>query len=250
MTTCAFATTCWDRDWKDILLAPNYLSDLQIGNHLFDFQDRFLVINNVKDLSLVKKAADRWVSNGVLTRYVVVDDIVEEMLSFFSLKRSDFRLGSNASEYGCVNPDWVYYNALGPLSAIFCADTDYLLYQTGDVFLDKKVSWIKKAIRLMEKNRNIKVANLVWNNCYQEAKKESYRKSWNFYYADSGFSDQQFLVKLEDFRTPMYGEIREDSSHFPRGDVFEKRVFSFMKNRGWERIVFRRGSYTHQNVDG
>ena len=100
----------------------------------------------------------------------------------------------------------------------------------------------------MEKEPRIKVANPTWNGKYKEAKKESYRTTWNFYRAKEGFSDQLFLVKKADFCHPIYGEILSDSMHYPRGDVFEKRVFSYMKNRGWERIVYRHGSYTHENV--
>ena len=64
----------------------------------------------------------------------------------------------------------------------------------------------------------------------------------------NGFSDQQFLVNIKDFKKQIYNEIRTDSYHFPRGDVFERRVFSFMKNNGWERIIFRHGSYIHENI--
>ncbi|HSX11772.1 MAG TPA: hypothetical protein VLF94_08665, partial [Chlamydiales bacterium] len=159
----------------------------------------------------------------------------EDVLSFFNLKRSDFN-------------EWQYYNALAPLSAIYHCQSDYLLYVTGDVYLKKPVDWIPKTLRCMEKKPNFKVGNLVWNEQWAEARRESFRSTWNFLVAKEGFSDQMFLVRRDDFRAPIYGEIRDDGSHYPRGDVFEKRVFSFMKNRGWERIIFRRGSYTHENV--
>ena len=84
---------------------------------------------------------------------------------------------------------------------------------------------------------------------YLEAKKESYKKKKDFYLAKHGFSDQCFLIKVEDFQKPIYNESRSDSSHFPGGEVFEKRVFSFMKNHGWERITFRHGSYIHKSFD-
>ena len=245
--TVTFATSCWEKDWRTILLSSDYLKLRQIGNHLFPFSERILVINNVLDLETVKKAALEKVKEGVLTRFVIAEELAEEALLHFQLKRSDFRLGPDASLYEGVNPDWIYYNALGPLIAIYAAQSKYLLYQTGDVFLESPVSWIEKALSRMEKKPNYKVANLIWNGKAHEAKREAYRKEWNFYISKEGFSDQMFLVKTRDFLQPIYGEIREDSSHFPRGDVFEKRVFSYMKNRGWERITFRGGQYTHQN---
>jgi hypothetical protein len=78
-------------------------------------------------------------------------------------------------------------------------------------------------------------------------KRESYRKNGPFYVARQGFSDQQFLLKASRFRQPFYREIRPDASHYPRGDVFEKRLFCAMKNRGWERLIYSKGSYTHAN---
>lgn len=226
-----FATCCWERDWRQILLDPDYLAVRQIGNHRFPFVERLLIINNVADLEAVKRAAQAKVDAGVLTRYIVAEDI----LPFFGLKRGDFN-------------EWQYYNALAPLNAIYHCQTDYLLYLTGDVYLKQSVEWIPQALRFMEKRPEVKVANLTWNENYPEAKKESYRGTWNFFVADEGFSDQMFLVRRNDFRAPIYSEVRADGAHYPRGDVFEKRVFSYMKNRQWERITFRRGSYTHKNI--
>ncbi|HSX10183.1 MAG TPA: hypothetical protein VLF94_00485, partial [Chlamydiales bacterium] len=113
-----FATACWERDWRLILLDPDYLAVRQIGNHQFPFREKLLIINNVKDLEAVKAAAQAQIDAGVLTRYVVAEDV----LSFFNLKRSDFN-------------EWQYYNALAPLSAIYHCQSDYLLYVTGDVYL-------------------------------------------------------------------------------------------------------------------
>lgn len=226
-----FATACWERDWKHILLDPDYLEKKQIAYQSHEFSEKLLIINNVENLSEVKKAADRLVARGVITRYVVAEDV----LGFFGLKKGDFN-------------EWQYWNALAPLNAIYYATGDYLLYLTGDVYLKRPVKWIDAAVRWMEKDSNKKVANLVWNERLDEAKKESWRQSWNFYVSKNGFSDQMFLVKRDDFRRPIYSEVRVDGAHFPRGDVWEKRVFSYMKNRGWERITFKGGSYTHENI--
>jgi hypothetical protein len=229
--TVTFATSCWEKDWRLLLLDPDYLAQRQIGHHRFPFAEKLLVINNVIDKEAVQKAAEKKVEEGVLTRYVFAENI----LPFFSLSRSDFN-------------EWQYYNALAPLAAIYHGRSDYLLYLTGDVYLKKPIDWIAAAVRFMEKKKSVKVANLLWNDKYEEAKREAYRRTWNFFVAKEGFSDQMFLVRTKEFRAPIYNEMRKDAAHYPRGDVFEARVFSFMKNRGWERITFRRGSYTHENV--
>ena len=223
-----FATSCWEKDWRLILLTPDYLKVKQIAHHCYPFSEKLLVINNVENLEQVKQIAQEKVDQGILTRYVVAADI----LSHFDLKRADFN-------------EWQYYNAIAPLTAILEASSEYLLYLTGDVYLEKPVHWIQKAIRFMQKESDIKVANLNWNDKYREAKKESYRRTWNFFVANQGFSDQLFLVKKGDFDAPIYGQVRADGAHYPRGDVFEKRVFSFLKNQGFRRITYRHGSYTH-----
>jgi hypothetical protein len=238
-----FATTVWERDWKYILLDKDYLEKKQIEYQNFPFAQKLLVINNVCNIRDVRAAAEEKVREGVLTEWIEADQIAEKVFSFFQLKRSDFQPDTQSG----VNADWVYYNALGPLTALYLARSPYFLYLTGDVRLDRNINWIEKTLRFMNNNPKYKVANLVWNDRYDEARKESYARNWHFYFAKEGFSDQMFLVRTEEFRQPIYGEIRIDSHHYPRGDVWEKRVYSYMKNRGWERLIYRRGSYYHEN---
>lgn len=228
-----FVTSCWEQDWKHLLLTPSYLATDQIQNQCYPFTRKILVINNVKDLEAVKAAAETKIQEGVLTEYKVADASV---LARFGLTARDFE------------NDWQRYNAIAPLTAIDASSTDYLLYLTGDVFLPKPVRWMEKAIAAFERKASFKVANLIWNEAYLEVKKEAYRRTWNFFVAREGFSDQFFFVRTKEFQAPIFGEIRSDSHHYPRGDVFEKRVFSYMKNRQWERITYRHGSYTHQNI--
>ena len=247
LPSVTFATSCWERDWKQILLDPHYLAQRQIANHLFPFAEKLLVINNVSDLPTVQAAAQKKIDEGVLTRYVIAEQIAKETLGFFQLMREDFRAGPDARRYQDVNSDWIYYNSIAPLSAIYSAQSDYLLYMTGDVRLDEPVDWVAQALGLMEKKPLYKVANLTWFHRYEEAKRESFCKRKGFYVSKRGFSDTMFLVKKSDFRAPIYGVIREDANHYPRGDVFEKRVFSTMQNQGWLRITYSKGTYIHEH---
>ena len=236
-----FATSCWEKDWNFILKDPFYLKIKQIENHNFEFKEKMLIINNVKDVEEVSHHAKSKVKDNILTNYYIAKDFEEEVLEFFKLKKEDFRASKGYKD------EWVFYNAIGVLTAIYLCKTPYFLYHTGDSFLEDKIDWIPKAIELMEKKKKYKVANLSWNHKYKEAEKESYKKKGDFFVAKQGFSDQLFLVKTKDFKRPIYSEIRDDSHHFPRGDVFEKRVFSFMKNRRWKRITYRHGSYIHNS---
>ncbi len=243
MPTVSFATACWERDWRKILLTSDYLSELMIGHHQFGFGEKLLVINNVNNLDEVAAAAQKKIDEGVLTRYIIASDVADQ-----AFKQIDLRPDDLVSTDPSIPSSWLYYNALAPLAAIFAARGEFLLYHTGDVFMKKPVSWIEQALLLMQDNPLYKVANLTWNDRLDEVAKESigYRK--RFYVSDSGFSDQQFLIRRSDFLSSIYREIRPDASHYPRGDVFEKRIFCAMKNRGWLRLTYAKGSYTHENI--
>jgi len=239
-----FATACYEKDWKDLLLNSSVLVEM-INNNMFFFEKKMLIINNVFDTDAVLNEAKK---KQFLTDIIIADSISMEVMSFFQLEKKDFTTDKSANYYEGVDNDWIYYNALAPLSAIYSCKTDYLLYMTGDVRLEKPVDWIKKAIYYLEKYPKCKVANLIWNNKKKEVKAQSYKRNRYFFFAKEGFSDQMFLIKTKNFQKPIYHEIREDASHFPRGDVFEKRVFSYLKNRKLERIIFRKGSYLHEDT--
>ncbi len=238
-----FATTCWEKDYK-ILLEEGYLDQL-IKSHSFSFDRKILIINNVKHPEEVISLATERVKDGSITDFYLALEHQKEILSFFQLTRKDFTLGDDREKYPGLSDDWVFYNALGPMAALYFLSTEYILYQTGDVALSGSCQWIDKAIHFLEKYPEVKIANLVWNHQLDEVKREAYRKKSSFYLAKEGFSDQMFLGKREDLRAPILSQIREDAAHFPRGDVFEKRIFSYMKNHGWQRITYKRGSYIH-----
>jgi hypothetical protein len=145
-----------------------------------------------------------------------------------------------------VAREWLYYNARAPLTAIWTTKTPYLLYQTGDVFLPQPCSWIDQALGLMETVPQVKVANLVWNRQFDEARREAVSSLRSFYLSKQGFSDQMFLVPTPLFRQPIYYlQNPSETTQFPRGEVFEKRVYLFMKKASWWRITYQRGSYCH-----
>lgn len=238
-----FATCVYEKDWKQILLDKDYLEKKQISNHLFPFDQKVVVINNIQDYEPVIEVCQKKVDQGLLTDFVIVKDRVQEVLEFFGLKKSSF----TSYDSTIKSDDWIFNNSIAPLTAIYSCKTDYLLYHTGDAFLAKPVSWIEKAIELLEKKEKFKVANLSWNENYQEVEKESYKRKKDFFLAKRGFSDQLFLVKREDFQKPIYGSLRKEAAHYPWGELFEKRVFSHMLEFGWERIIYSKGSYTHEN---
>jgi hypothetical protein len=243
-----FATSCFQENWKEILLKKDYFKERVIQNHCYNFDKKILILNNFEDEEVLQEAifhAKNFVKEGVITNYFLAKDYTENMLDAFSLKRDDFKAYDDNEDY-VVSDDWVFYNALGPLISIYLCDCDYILHVTSDVYLEEKISWIEKAITLLEKRSHYFIANLAWNNKLNEVKDESYSLTKNFYVSDMGFSDQMFLAKTELLKKSIYNNVFETDVNFPRGSVFEKRVYCFMKKQQLDRITYRLGSYIHK----
>jgi hypothetical protein len=232
MQSTTFITNCWENDW-DIMLKTNFLKNKILRND-WEFTNKTLLINNVKDRQEVEGYAKKMVDAGVLTNYFFVEDHIDEALERFQLSKEALGRG--------------YYYSNHELVGVYLCDTDYLLYYTGDTWLDQKTPWIAPAITAMEKNTNYKVANPIWNRKDEEAKKEATSEIENFY-VGFGFSDQCFLVKTKDFKAPIYNETNPLSERYPKygGETFEKRVDSWMRNHNFLRLTFKHGYYLHED---
>lgn len=232
MGSVTFSTSCWEQDW-DILLKSRFLEN-KITRNGYDFTKKVLIINNVKNRGEVKGYAEKALSSGVITDYFFVEDYIDKALSFFQLSKE--ALGK------------AYYYSNHELVSVYLCQTDYLLFYTGDTYLEKTTPWVAPALAELEGNSDYKVANLVWNNRYEEAKRESQSEIGDFY-VGFGFSDQCFLVRKKDFRAPIYTENHPASERYPEygGETFEKRVDSWMRNHNYLRLTFRKGSYVHSD---
>lgn len=227
-----FFTSCWAKDWE-ILLKTHYLEN-KIARNAYEFTDKVLMINNVFDREEVSRYAEKAVAGGVITGFFFVEDYIDEALSFFKLSKEVLGRG--------------YYYSNHELASIYLCQTDYLLFYTGDTWLDKTTPWVTPALAELEKNGDYKVANPVWNKRYDEARRESSFEVEAFY-VGFGFSDQCFLVRTADFRAPIYNEVNSASERYPLygGETFEKRVDSWMRNHCYLRLTYKWGSYVHED---
>jgi hypothetical protein len=232
MRSTTVITNCWENDWE-ILLKTNFLKNKILRND-WEFTKKTLLINNVKDRLEVEEYAKKMVDRGVLTNYFFVEDHINAALESFQLTKEALGKG--------------YYYSNHELVGVYLCDTDYLLYFTGDTWLDKKTEWIAASLNEMEKNQNYKVANLIWNRKDDEAKKESTSEIEDFY-VGFGFSDQCFLIRTKDFKAPIYNETNPLSERYPKygGETFEKRVDSWMRNHNFLRLTFKHGYYLHED---
>ncbi len=228
-----FETKCWENDWEFLLKTDRLARTIERCR--FDFAKRTLFINNVRDPGKVSSYADKLVSSGVLTDFRIVGDHEREALEFFELSKASLGAG--------------YVYSIAELVSIYLCQTEFLLHFSGDAMPAAAVPWIGLALARFAGDERVKVANLTWNHDYAEAERESFAADDDFF-VGYGFSDQNYLVRTSDFRSPaVYGETHEASARYPAygGELFEKRVDSWMRNRGHHRLTYRHGSYVHKN---
>lgn len=228
-----FETKVYENDWH-YLLKENYLEGLIVRCN-YEFDKKVLLINNVIDKNEVIKYASRKVEEGVIDKFYLVDDFADEALNFFNISKDSFKGG--------------YYYSIAELVSIYLCDTKYLLHFSSDSYIEKnQINWIEKAINIFKERDNVIVANPTWNFAYNEAKTEAISEIDNFYLG-YGFSDQCYLIKTNVFKNKIYNEIHNESERYPKygGELFEKRVDSYMRNHGLYRITSKEIGYIHKN---
>ena len=227
-----FETKCWEKDWQHLLLTDRLAA--MAKRNCYPFAERVLMINNVADYKHVCASAERAVQEGYITRYVVVEEYAKEVLDFFGLTREAFGRG--------------YYFSIAELVSIYLCKTEFLLHYSSDAIAAHSTDWLPASITLFDHDPRVRVANLTWNNCFQEAQKHSMEENDNFYIG-FGFSDQCYLIRPADFRARIYTEQHPASARYPgyAGELFEKRVDSWMRNHNFLRATYRHASYLHIN---
>lgn len=231
-TTVTFETKCWENDWE-LLLRTNLIKTM-IDRNNFAFEKRVLIINNVKDTEKVKYYAQKLIDKKILTNFYLAKDFEKDVFDFFQISKESLGKG--------------YVYSIAELVGIYTCQTDYLLHFSSDAILYKKTDWIQSAIKCFEKDYKCKMATLTWNKKYQEAKNESFAQDGDFFIG-YGFSDQMYLIKTADFRQPIYCFYHPSSDRYPKygGELFEKRVDSWMRTHEFHRYVHKLSSYQHKN---
>ncbi len=198
----------------------------------YDFDRRVLYINNVKNRQKVLACAEKYRQKREIDDIIFTDDIAESCLGHFGMTEESFRGG--------------YWYSIQELCGILNCGTKYLLHMTGDSIITTAVDWINPAIERMEKDASVFVANPngdprdVMENLVEEEKD---------FYRGYGFSDQCYLIRADDFKRNIYNETHEASKRYPSygGELFEKRVDSYMRNHGLFRLTSKAAMYRHQN---
>ncbi|QWD60370.1 hypothetical protein [Polynucleobacter sp. MWH-UH35A] len=234
LMTITFETKVWENDWEIMLKTDRIRKMIERCHH--SFEEKILYINNVSDLDVVKRAADRLVSEQIISKYIVVSEYAETALEFFSLSKEKMGKG--------------YYYSIAELVSIYLTNTKHLLHFSSDSIIAPRTrkDWLTVGINTLDSNPQVKVFNLIWNKKYKEAARESeFEDQDNFY--GNGFSDQMYLVRASDFKDAIYEYDHPDAARYPAygGELFEKRVYSWLRHHNYLRATYKHGSYLHQN---
>lgn len=229
-----FETKVWEKDWDLIMKTPCLRRTIKRCGDLLS--KRVLYINNVKNEQRVIKAANQLISKGVIDRWILVEDYAEQALSYFNLSKEKLGVG--------------YYYSIAELVSIYLCDTKYLLHFSGDATVLKGAAqdWLAQGIKILEDNQHVAVFNLAWTNELESIRTESENEDKNFFYG-YGFSDQMYLIRVADYKQKIYEYYNVASERYPKfaGELFEKRVDSWMRESQLLRATYKHGNYLHEN---
>ncbi len=229
-----FETKCYEKDYEFVLRGRRLKES--IGNCGHPFEKKILIINNIESRSMVEGLAGQKVCEKIIDEFYFVEDYRDEVLRHFDLTVESFRGG--------------YYYSISELTAIYLCQTPYLLHFSSDSAMEKKYSedWISDAVSVMEKESRYICANPCWNGKFTEAAGESAGR-FGKWYVGHGFSDQCYLIPVSVFKGRIYSESHPASERYPEygGELFEKRVDSYMRNHDKYRLTHMEANYRHRN---
>jgi hypothetical protein len=106
-----------------------------------------------------------------------------------------------------------------------------------------------EACKILEEDSRFVTVNPTWNYRFDSAKKESIGERIENFYIGYGFSDQCYLVRTADFKAKIYNYSHPISKRYPKygGELFEKRIDSYMRSKGLLRLTSANETYMHKN---
>lgn len=222
-------TKVWESDWEKGIRGGGVA-------RLFEMIPtpamRRLLINNVAAPNLVVEEAQKLVYAGIIDEVILVKEHLSMALEHFRLSEEVLGRGlpySSAELVGLLN-----------------CDTPYLCHFAGDCRMGHVSDWMEHGIELLEAKPDISVVNPIWNGNYGEVTVES-QECDGQYAIGSGFSDQCYLVRKQEFFDANLTRLHPISERYPEygGDLFEKRVDSWMRFEKKLRATDLRATYLH-----
>jgi hypothetical protein len=157
LSSVAFVTSAWQRDWTVVLDPKRYGMVLESQRH--DFPIRLVVLNNFKDASTAAaalRAAELLKESGLATDVLVARDyLTDDVLRYF-----DF----DPESFWRLNP-WFSTAHIAALHYLR-GKTEWILYFSGDVRLERACNWLPRAFSALQQLPRVRGFNLC-RNIYQ-----------------------------------------------------------------------------------
>jgi hypothetical protein len=227
---------CFERDYRQVL-APGFMR-AKASQFRFPFNRVVVTLNNILDPEDGRLRARKALQMGEIHDFVEVAKRLPKALEVSGLKASDLGLVRHYMDFALV--------------AVTDALPDYLLYCCAEVDLVTPFDWVSDAVRKLEADQSLLVANPSWASDPAGAARESRRRDGD-HWVGSGFSDQCFLADSKRLAAPIYKYKHEAGNRYPMsdiGDIFEKRVDAYMRHHGLLRISDARVFYAHAGAEG
>ena len=231
MTSIAFQTSCYEKSYKHLLengILNHYLS-------LFpdtDFQEKNVIINNVKNKDNVKKLF----KNFQDINFIFSEREPEIILSSFNLSLGDISKG-------------LYYS-IQHFTGIYHTSCDYLFHISEDCGIDNLNSkFIEESIAMLESNEKYIIAMPRW--CKDDNAIERMQSDKDSFAIQYGFTDQIYIIKTRKFKEDIYHYSHPASARYPvyGGECFEKRIDSFMICNQYYGVVHKKYIYDNKYYD-
>lgn len=158
-------------------------------------------------------------------KFVVINNGVPEGIKFTPFAAVDVNDDELKEIFGLTE---INHYASGELTAIDEAVTEYLCYVQGDC-LTEGGDWVTPGVKVLESEPNVMVVSPgsevnTWHD------KDGY---------DHYMSDQAWLVRVKDFRTPDVYQVEGVDPDYPSygGNSFEHMVGKYLKQSGRTRKI-------------
>jgi hypothetical protein len=232
----ALIVNCYERTWVHAL-TPGFFDNIEALNRV-SFSEKVLVINNVKDRSVVAQAARLAIERRELHRFVFVSDYIAPALRIARLSPRILRRHPYFLNWGLVLP--------------LATGCEWLLVWDAEVQLEEAHDWLSPSISFMEANRNVFSANPAWPERGAPGgtlAKESVDCHGPFV-LNWGFSDQVFLVRRKELLQARFRSFAP-AAYCRNKDTpgsFEARVEAFQRSFALARATYANVRYSHNDI--
>lgn len=224
-------TQCYEKDYINVLSERrlNQMADLMR-------QPTNIIINSPEaNPDQIEALCEERKSQGLISEYFKTGGPIAEQIE------DAFRLTSES--FSCsLHHRICLYN----MAAIYFCPTDYLCFFTGDSIPVVVNNFLEKSIEQDKKSEKLHTYSLCWQEPITAGVTSSHEEDENFFYNQTAFSDQQYLINISKFDLGKMLQ-KPSSEGYPHSDAFESRMWQYMHSNGITRAIFKRGHYHHQN---